>query len=184
MDEKRDHPVLYGLAALVGVGLAVGLIAGIAAALGSHVLGLGGDDGSAKSTVRESMYLPKPQKTTAATGPTITLSNQPTQSSSGPSKPVKNPKPRHRISLQAGETSVAPMGRIDLTGVYPGGEGAVLNVQKFSNGTWQDFYSISATVTNSTFATYVQTGTPGVVKFRVVDSDTQKASNAVSVTIR
>ena len=53
------------------------------------------------------------------------------------------------------------MGRIDLTGTYPGGEGAVLNVQKFSNGQWQDFYSISATVTNGTFSTYIQTGTPG-----------------------
>ena len=183
MDERPDRPVLYGLVALVGVGLAVGLIAGVAAAVGAHLVGVSGDDGSGKSAVRQSMYLPKPEKTTAATGPTITLSNQPSETASSPQKPQKTHK-QHRISLQAGETTVAPMGRIDLTGVYPGGEGAVLNVQKLSNGTWQDFYSISATVTNSTFATYVQTGTPGQVKFRVVDSDTKLASNPVTVTIK
>ena len=88
------------------------------------------------------------------------------------------------VSLQAGESSVSPMGRIDLTGTYPGGEGAVLNVQKFSNGSWQDFYSISATVTNGTFSTYIQTGTPGLNRFRVIDSDTHLASNEVRVQIR
>jgi hypothetical protein len=76
------------------------------------------------------------------------------------------------------------MGRIDLTGTYPGGEGAVLNVQKFSNGSWQDFYSISASVTNGQFATYIQTGTPGVNRFRMVDSDSTLTSNEVKVTIR
>ena len=76
------------------------------------------------------------------------------------------------------------MGRIDLTGTYPGGEGAVLNVQKFSNGSWQDFYSISASVTNGSFSTYIQTGTPGMNRFRVIDSDTQRASNQVKVHIR
>ena len=76
------------------------------------------------------------------------------------------------------------MGRIDLTGTYPGGEGAVLNVQKFSNGSWQDFYSISASVTNGTFSTYIQTGTPGPNRFRMIDSDTKLTSNEVKVTIR
>jgi hypothetical protein len=57
-------------------------------------------------------------------------------------------------------------------------------VQKFSNGSWQDFYSISSTVTNSTFSTYIQTGTPGVNRFRVIDSDSKLTSNEVKVTIR
>jgi hypothetical protein len=57
-------------------------------------------------------------------------------------------------------------------------------VQKLSNGSWQDFYGISATVTNGTFSTYIQTGTPGLNRFRVIDSDTQLASNPVRVRIR
>ena len=76
------------------------------------------------------------------------------------------------------------MGRIDLTGTYPGGEGAVLNVQKFSNGSWQDFYGISASVTDGSFSTYIQTGTPGVNRFRMIDSDSRRTSNQVKVTIR
>jgi hypothetical protein len=180
-DENR--PVLAGLLALVGVAVAVGLVAAVAVVAGAHVLGLGGGHaagvaGDASGT----MVVPKPRKTQPADGPSITLGSEPTSAPTKTSKPTIH-KLKKQISLQAGESSVSPMGRIDLTGTYPGGEGAVLNVQKFSNGSWQDFYSISATVTNSQFATYIQTGTPGVNRFRVIDSDTQKASNEVRVTI-
>lgn len=182
-DENR--PVIAGLLALVGVATAVGLIAAVAVLLGAHVLGLGG--GHAALVAGDNgatMIVPKPQKTQPASGPSITLGSNPTSSSAAQTPPPSIKQPKKRISLQAGETSVSPMGRIDLTGTYPGGEGAVLNVQKFSNGSWQDFYSISATVTNGTFSTYIQTGTPGVNRFRVIDSDTHKASNQVKVTIR
>jgi hypothetical protein len=181
-DENR--PVIAGLLALAAVAVAVGLVAAIAIVAGAHVLGLGGGhaavvggDGGA------TMIVPRPQKTQPASGPSITLGSNPTSSGSG-QPPPKIKKPTKQISLQSGETSVSPMGRIDLTGTYPGGEGAVLNVQKFSNGSWQDFYSISATVTNGTFSTYIQTGTPGMNRFRVIDSDTKLASNQVKVQIR
>jgi hypothetical protein len=181
-DEQR--PVVFGLLALVGVAVAVGLVASISVVAGAHVLGLGG--GHAATVVGDggaTMVVPKPKKTQPASGPSITLGSNPT-SSEPQSPPPTIKQPKKRISLQAGEASVAPMGRIDLTGTYPGGEGAVLNVQKFSNGSWQDFYSISATVTNGTFSTYIQTGTPGMNKFRVIDSDTHLASNEVRVQIR
>jgi hypothetical protein len=179
-DEQR--PVLTGLLALVGVAVAVGLVTAVAVVAGAHVLGLGGGHAAVAGNAGATMYLPKPQKTKAADGPSITLGTSPTQSGSSSSPSIH--KPKKQISLQAGEASVSPMGRIDLTGTYPGGEGAVLNVQKFSNGSWQDFYSISASVTNGTFATYIQTGTPGVNRFRVIDSDTRLPSNQVRVTIR
>jgi hypothetical protein len=181
-DENR--PVIAGLLALVGVATAVGLIAAVAVLLGAHVLGLGG--GHAALVAGDNgatMIVPKPQKTQPASGPSITLGSNPTSSSAAQTPPPSIKQPKKRISLQAGETSVSPMGRIDLTGTYPGGEGAVLNVQKFSNGSWQDFYSISATVTNGTYSTYIQTGTPGMNRFRVIDSDTGRASNEVKVRI-
>jgi hypothetical protein len=181
-DEER--PVVFGLLALVGVAVAVGLVASVAVVVGAHVLGISGgkaavvagDDGA-------TMVVPKPQKTQPADGPSITLGSSPSTGDTT-SAPPKIKKPKKQISLQSGETSVAPMGRIDLTGTYPGGEGAVLNVQKFSNGSWQDFYSISATVTGGAFSTYIQTGTPGMNRFRVIDSDTHLASNQVKVQIR
>jgi|SRR4051794_1708208 len=178
-----ERPVIYGLLALVGVALAVGLVTGLAVMAGAHVLGLGGGHAAVAGDAGASMYLPKPQKTKASDGPSITLGSEPTTGSTASSAPTVQ-KPKKQISLQSGETSVPPMGRIDLTGTYPGGEGAVLNVQKFSNGAWQDFYSISASVTNGTFSTYIQTGTPGVNRFRVIDSDSKRASNEVKVTIR
>jgi hypothetical protein len=180
----EDRPVLAGLLALVGVAVAIGLVAALAVMAGTHVLGLTGGRAVVAGDSGATLDVPPPVKTTRPTGPTITLGSSPTQSSSPAEPPKKIKKPKKQISLQAGQTSVAPMGRIDLTGTYPGGEGAVLNVQKFANGTWSDFYSVSATVTNATFSTYVQTGTPGQVKFRVIDSDTHLASNPVKVTIR
>jgi hypothetical protein len=179
----EDRPVLSGLMALIGVGLAVGLIAGLAVMVGAHLAGIGGGNGTgANGNAGPTMFLPKPRKTSPSNGPSITLGTSSTATAT-PTAPAKPHKPRRRISLQAGEQTVPPMGRIDLTGSYPSGEGAVLNVQKFSNGSWQDFYSISASVQNGTFSTYIQTGTPGVNRFRVIDSDTHLASNEVRVTI-
>jgi hypothetical protein len=185
MSADENRPVVAGLVALAAVAVAVGLVAALTVVAGAHMLGLGGGHTAAVAGEEGgTMVVPKPEKTPPASGPSITLGSEPT--SSGPTKTNKPAfhEPKSRISLQTGQTSVAPMGRIDLTGTYPGGEGAVLNVQKLSNGTWQDFYSVSATVTNGTFSTWIQTGTPGVNHFRVIDSDTDKASNEVRVTIQ
>jgi hypothetical protein len=75
------------------------------------------------------------------------------------------------------------MGQIDLTGTYPGGEGAILQVQRFENGSWQDFPASPVSVSDQTFSTYVQTGVPGLQRFRVVDTRTNKPSNEVRVTV-
>lgn len=183
MSADENRPVLAGLLALVGVAVALGLVAAIVLLGATHMLGLTGGHAAVAGDAGATLYLPEPQKTSSPAGPTITLGSEPTQSSSSQPSPTIH-KPKKRITLQAGETNVAAMARIDLTGTYPGGEGAVLNVQKFGNGSWQDFYSVSATVTNGTFTTYIQTGIPGVNRFRVVDSDTHLSSNQVRVTIR
>jgi hypothetical protein len=180
----EDRPVVFGLLALVGVAVAVGLVASVVFVAGAHVLGLGGGQAAVVAGDNgATLNVPKPEKTKPASGPSITLGSSPT-SSTTKAPPPKIKKPKKQISLQSGQTSVPPMGRIDLTGTYPGGEGAVLNVQKFSNGSWQDFYSITAAVTNGTFSTYIQTGTPGMNRFRVIDSDTHRVSNEVKVQIR
>jgi hypothetical protein len=184
VDER--HPVWFGLLALVGVGIVVGLIAGVAALAGAHVLGIGGSAGTGTASDEKSMYLPKPQPTEDPSGPLVTLApgESPSggQQSSQPSQPKKPEKPKKQISLSSGENSVAPMQQIDLTGVYPGGEGAILQVQRFEGGAWSDF-PVTASVSNETFATYVQTSQTGVNRFRVVDTDSGLTSNEVRVTI-
>ena len=190
MDDGDGRPVLTGLVALVGVAVAVGLILGLVVLAGTKFLGLGGNAASSQAAARHSMYLPTPSKTASPSAPLITLAPGETESptDSGPSstpgqsKPSKTKSPKKQISLSAGETAVAPMQQIDLSGVYPGGEGAILQVQRLTNGTWQDF-PVTTSVSNQTFTTYVQTSQAGVNKFRVVDTDTGKASNTVQVQI-
>ena len=191
--EPRDstlRPVLNGLLALAAVALAVGLILGGVVLVTTHALGLSGDDGSSSdnSLAGESLYLP-PFRHTTDGGPAITLA---TQDSSGPAggasgRPGKQPtgskSPKDgKISLQTVETSVGNFEHIDLTGVYPGGEGAILQVQRFENGTWTDFEA-TIPVSNETFSTYIQTGVAGLNRFRVIDNATGVASNEVRVRV-
>ena len=187
--QEQDHPVIAGLVALVGVGLAVGLIAGLAALVGVQVLGVGDAGASDGATGAQSLYLPEPEPTQAESGPLITLAPEEEASRSGgtgaqePEKPEESEKkPEKEISLSASQTAVSAMEQIDLTGVYPGGEGAILQVQRFTSGSWQNF-PVTVSVSDETFSTYVQTSQSGVNRFRVVDTDTEEVSNEVKVTI-
>ncbi|WP_296603740.1 hypothetical protein [Nocardioides sp.] len=184
----EGHPIAAGLVALVGVGLAVGLILGVVVLAGTKVLGFGGGDGSGGSTSERSMYLPKPEKTPMESGPQITLapgasstpgSGDPSADATKSSKPAK---PRKQISLSAGATSAGPMESFNLTGVYPGGEGAILQVQRFEGGAWTDF-NATGSVSDETFQIPIQTSQPGVNRFRVVDTDGGLESNEVRITI-
>jgi uncharacterized iron-regulated membrane protein len=182
---RAEHPVATGLVALVGVGVAVGLVLALVVLVGTKFLGVGGGSSTADASARASLYLPRPARTTGPSGPLITLDQQAQQSPSASASrpPRKKARPAPAISLSAGETAVAPMQQIDLTGVYPRGEGAVLRVERFTSGSWEDFAQISVLVSNQTFSTYVQTSQPGINRFRVVDTDTGTTSNVVRVRI-
>lgn len=192
--DERDpgtvRPVVSGLIALVAVALAVGLVLGGVALFGSRMLGLSGDDASAAGDAsdQESLYLPPFHKTTDS-GPAITLATEGGQGTAPPpSQPTRNGPSKSKspdtgqISLQAVENEVANFEHIDLTGVYPGGEGAVLQVQRFEGGAWTDFEA-TIPVSNETFSSYIQTGVSGVNRFRVIDNATGVASNEVRVRV-
>lgn len=184
---ERERPVLTGLLALVAVAAVVGVVLGAATLVGTRVLGVGGDtEATGRATVADSLYLPTPSPTDPPSGPLVTLAPD-----GGPTNVVEAPTPsasptestgEGEISLSAGQTSVAPMGQIDLTGTYPGGEGAILQVQRFEGGGWTDF-PVTVSVSGATFATYVQTGRTGQARFRVVDTDTGVESNEVAVRV-
>jgi hypothetical protein len=182
-DPRRERPILTGLVALMGVAVVVGLILGGGALAATKLLGIGNDDtASDDSTSGDSLYLPPPEKTTAPSGPLVTLASpDQTETSEAPEK-SESKEPETEISLSAGQTEVSPMEQIDLTGVFPGGEGAILQVQRFEGGKWEDF-PVTASVSNETFSTYIQTSQAGVNRFRVVDTDSRKASNEVRVKI-
>ncbi|MEO5661737.1 MAG: hypothetical protein ABIR39_00505 [Nocardioides sp.] len=176
----NDRPVLTGLIALVAVAAVIGIIGGLAALVGSKVLGLDGDPAASaqdRSTSDASLYLPEPTITSETVVPETPAS--PTVETTDPS----SSEATSEISLTAGQTAVTAMQQIDLTGTYAAGEGAILQVQqKVGGGEWQDF-PVTMTVSNQTFGGYIQTGQPGENTFRVIDTDKDVLSNEVVVTV-
>jgi hypothetical protein len=175
VSERKERPVLSGLLALLGVGVAVGLILGVGALVVARVAGIGGGSASSGASAAQSMYIPPLEETEKASpGPFV--------SDGGPRGSQSPSSAATAITLTAGQAGVAPMQQIDLTGSYPGGDGAILRVQRFQGGSWGDF-PVTTTVSGGTFSTYVQTGQTGMVRFRVVDTDSQEASNEVKVRV-
>lgn len=191
LDEEHEHPVASGVGALIGVGLGVGLVLALMALVTSQVLGLGGGAASGEAgTSGQSLYLPTPRDTPTPTEPLITLVPGETPLVMPiASAPVGFPSPAANaspvpggISLAASSPSVASMQQIDLTGTYPGGQGATLQVQRFTGGSWSDF-PVTVSVVGGSFSTYVQTGQTGENRFRVLDPASGTSSNEVVVSV-
>jgi hypothetical protein len=182
--ESEGHPVVAGLLALLGVGLAVGLVVSGAALAATSMLGLGEGDGGGQASSDQSINVPKPVPTDPPTGPLITL-EPPKPQAEGGGQSEEAPEPEDAISLSAAVTEVRPGEPIDLSGVYPGGEGATLVVQRLEDGEWVDFAGgdVTTTVSRETFSTYVLTERTGLNTWRVRDKKTDEVSNEVRVKV-
>lgn len=180
----EGHPVVAGVLALLGVGVAIGLLISGAALAGTSVLGLGEGDDSSEASGQQTINVPEPVPTDPPSGPLITL--EPRPSGSGDDQQTEAPpEPEDAISLSAAVTRVGSGEPIDLSGVYPGGEGATLVVQRLEDGTWVDFADgdVTTTVSNETFSTYVLTSRGGLNTWRVRDNRTDEVSNEVRVKV-
>jgi hypothetical protein len=189
--------LLISLGALLGVALIVGGVISVVALGAVSVSGLG-DSGGGAAQEEPSLYIPdrtgeaSPEEDDGLTledlngGQDPTADDSPsasaTPSDHGKEKRKKDRRARSVISLSASPTTVSAMERIDLTGTYPRGEGASLQVQRYEGG-WSVF-PVSASVSDGTFSTYVMTGRSGLNKFRVVDPASGKKSNVVRVRVR
>lgn len=184
--DSGRRQVLLGLGALVVVTLLVG---GIVSAMALGAARLSGFDGSSSAggpVAPPSLYIPPGEPTTspeAYPDPTRPDVEAPSES---PSEEEPAPDPGRRskkITLQAFPLEASAGERITMTGVYPAGEGATLQVQRFEGGTWTDF-PVAATVSGGIYNTYILTSRTGQTRFRVADKALGKASNPVTVTIR
>lgn len=181
--ERKDHPVLWGLLALVAVAAGVGLVLGFGAVSVSKTLGLSGGSGGS-AAAEKSMYLPTPSKTSSSPAGSDGESSGDSSSSStstGPSSPDSSSE-APAITLTSQQTQVAPMAQIDLSGTFPGGNGAILQVQRLEGGTWVDF-PVTMSVNGDSYSTYILTGHTGVNKLRVIDTDSKKTSNVIKVRV-
>ena len=179
---RREHPIAQGLVALAAVAVTVGLLLGLGALLLTRGLGIGDPVSTAVDTDSggsQSMHLPKPEETATSAGPLVSL---PPGDESNAAGSTASASPTTQIVLSAVQATVAPMQQIDLTGSYPGGEGAVLQVQRFENGGWQDF-PVTTSVSGGSFSTYIQTSQAGANRFRMADTDSGTTSNEVTVRI-
>ncbi|HSU01520.1 MAG TPA: hypothetical protein VLK03_03135 [Nocardioides sp.] len=173
----ENRPVLTGLLALVGVAVVIGLLGGLAVMVGVRATGIGEESASSSDSGAPATFrLPRPSDT----GSSVPAPEDSVEPSTG-EEPTSE-APTTAITLSATQQSVSPMQQIDLTGTYPGGEGAILQVQRLENGAWSDF-PVTMSVSGGTFATYVQTSQVGPNQFRVVDTDTQVTSNELTVTV-
>ena len=184
-ESDRTRPVLMGLGALVVISLLVGGVMSVVALGAAKISGI--EQSSAGGpTQAPSLYMPTGEPTTTpdsyvdpsdfpqptpAESETITESAEPSSSARSRS-----------ITLQAFPSEVSPGERINLTGVYPTGEGAVLQVQRFEAG-WTDF-GVDANVSGGLYNTYILTSRVGEAKIRVIDHALNRASNPVTVTVR
>ena len=139
MDDGEGRPVLTGLLALVGVAVAVGLILGLVALVGTKVLGLDGGSSSRRPPPSTRCTCPGRRRRRRRPGPLITLapgrrSRRRPEQPAGQEADQEEDRRSTQISLSAGETSVAPDAADRPHRRLPGGEGAILQVQRFTSG--------------------------------------------------
>ncbi|GAB3071837.1 hypothetical protein [Nocardioides zeae] len=192
VDETEDRPVLVGVIALVGVSLIVGLIVGVVALGGARVFGLngGGGGGGGGAAVEPTLSLPPVTETPTSSGPLITLTPGDEGEGGEESAPTEPTEPttttteaaEGEITLQVSMTTAGPMERIDVSGIYTGGDGAILTIQRFTDGSWNDI-AANAAVSGELFSTYIALGRPGENRIRAIDPSADVTSNEVSVTI-
>lgn len=193
MSQDQENPVASGLVALVAVAVVVGVLASIAAVVLARMAGVDGDSGGTSSgevAAEDSLYLPDPVPTPAASGPLITLAptetdepatRRPSPTSSATATRTPKQKPDQTVSLSAGATSVGVGEELMLTGTYQEGEGAVLDIYyNVAGGGWQEF-PLDVNVSGGIFQTNVATYKTGTIKWRVQDPSSGKQSNPVSV---
>ena len=171
-DGEKPWPrqLLVAVAALLAVAL---IIAGVVSAFALGAAKVSGiDDASDKTTAEPSLVVPDETPSAAATPSSAAVATRRAEAAEEARPP--SPCGRSRPPCSAGE-------RINLTGDYPSGNGALLQVQRLEGG-WTDF-PVTMSVDGGRFSTYIQTSRTGDARFRVIDKGAGRTSNVVRVTI-
>jgi hypothetical protein len=191
LPDREENPVASGIVALLAVAVVVGILAGIGALAATRWLGIDGSSelGGGEPGQGDSLYMPKPRKTAAATGPLVTLAPSDTVTGIVTDVPTEtftedetvNSDPN--LSLTVGSTSVAAGEELMLSGTYVGGEGSVLDIYYNVNGVGWEEFPLDTNVSGGIFQTFVATWKTGRVEWRVQDESSGRRSNTVTVQI-
>ncbi len=183
-EPSRTRTLLTAVGAMVVVALLLGAVVGLVALGAAHVAGMTGADSVAPSEPA-SLHIPAYRPTKSAgdelpglPGPSEGASSPPAGRAAG-----QKPKPQDRgFTLRAGPVRVSPGERINLTGDYRG-PGSTLEVQRKEAGGWADFAGVTATVSDGSYQTWVQTNRTGRMLFRMYSPGASRSSNVVTVTV-
>jgi hypothetical protein len=165
---ERDRPVLMGLAAMIAVAVAVGLVVALVALVFFRASGIKAATSAAEATEEPVLVIPTPSK---ARKPARTKRAVPDQAEGA-------------ITLTADRREVFPLESVNLDGEYPAGIGSILQVQRFVGSSWTDFPVTISVDPDGSFDSFIQTGQEGDNIFRVYDGATGTASNEIEVTVR
>jgi len=185
LDGQPGRALAQAAVAMVAVALLVGVAVGFALLTAARIGGLSDAEESAAEPQDDSpasLYMPAYEPTEEAgdgvnlPGPQATPEALPSSEGSEKAKPKAK-----GITLFVAPQQVGAGQRINFNGVYPGQEGATLQVQRKEGG-WTDF-PVTATVRGGSFETWIQTSRTGRAQFRVYDAAEDKASNVVTVQI-
>ncbi len=175
--EDREAQVRGALLKALAVVLAIGVVVALGTVIAVNALGL--NDGESSGPVGAGAAEPDkplPTKALEVPGEKDSESPEPTESAS-PDKAKSG-----KVDLTISPVKAKPMERVNLTGTYRGADNVGLQVQRYEEGKWTDF-GVDATVKVGTFATYIQTGRSGEMRFRMYDPQAREGSNVVLVTI-
>jgi hypothetical protein len=168
-----QRTLLIGLSVLLVIGVLLGGVFAIIAVKTADYVGLGdGTNGTSSPdpilpTTGDATHTAKPPRTPATTTPST----------------HRTPPAQHGLTLTASPSSVPSFGKINLSGVYAGHDGATLQVQRaLGTGAWSDF-PITTSVSDGAYDTYIQTSMVGVNHIRMLDKATGTMSNVVTVQV-
>ncbi len=173
-EEDRSAQVRGALLKAFAVVVVIGVVIAIGTTIVVRALGLNESDSPGPVGV-ESSAPDKPLPTKAIP--------QPGEKTAEPEdEPAPKAGKSGKIQLSISPVLARPMERVNLTGTYKGADNVGLEVQRFEDGSWQNF-GVDATVKVGTYTTYIMTGRAGEQRFRMYDPQKQEGSNVVMVTI-
>lgn len=175
-DPSVARLILVVLAALVTVGVVVGLMLSWVGTSALRAAGLDDADPEPRQSGPAVTSTPKPSAPTAAPG-----DDEPTTPSSTRTRSTPTPSAG---SLRASPATAGSFEQVTLSGRLPGvAPGTSLQVERREGGGWVPFPASTTTAASGSFSTFVALGQLGANVMRVVIPGTQRSTPTVTIRI-
>jgi hypothetical protein len=121
---------------------------------------------------------------TAPSVPTVTAAATPTVSKPTSETSTDTGEEESTIQLESLRDSARPFETVRIQGLYRGGAGTFLRIQREEEGRWVDFPLPTKSDEAGHFTSYVEFGQPGRYRLRVLDPDAGVTSKSFVLLIK